>query len=134
MDRATLEAKLRAFFTDAPANVVAVYLYGGHARDTANDRSDVDLAVLHAIEPPRSFESLPLDLESDLERVLGLPVQAVVLDHAPVDLVHRVLRDGILVLDRDRSRRIRFEVKARNEFFDLRPVLERYRAPRAAGR
>jgi hypothetical protein len=38
-----------------------------------------------------------------------------------------VLRDGLLVLDRDPSVRIRFEVRARNEYFDLLPFLLRYR-------
>ena len=66
--------------------------------------------------------------------MLGLPVQLVALNRAPVDLVHRVLRDGKLIVDRDRGRRIRFEVKARNEFFDLQPVLARYRAPRDEAR
>jgi len=33
-----------------------------------------------------------------------------------VDLIHRVLRDGILVYEQDRSRRIRFEVQARNAY------------------
>ncbi len=51
----------------------------------------------------------------------------VVLNRAPPDLVHRVLRDGKLVLDRSPSKRIRFEVKARNEFFDLLPILRQYR-------
>ena len=58
---------------------------------------------------------------------LGLPVQVVVLNTAPVDLVHRVLRDGRLLIDIDPSARVRFEVKARNEYFDLLPVLRRYR-------
>jgi len=51
----------------------------------------------------------------------------VVLNDAPVDLVHRVLRDGRLVVERDRPARIRFEVRARREFLDLRPVLLHYR-------
>ena len=64
--------------------------------------------------------------------MLGVPVQVVALNHAPVDLVHRVLRDGKLLVDRDPSARIRFEVRARNEFFDLKPILDRYRAARRA--
>ena len=64
--------------------------------------------------------------------MLGVPVQVVALNHAPVDLVHRVLRDGKLLVDRDPSARIRFEVRARNEFFDLKPILDRYRAARSA--
>lgn len=129
-----LEATLRELLDRTPSKIVAVYLYGSRARGTATTRSDVDLAVLYAEDPPATLDDLPLDLEADLERVLGMPVQAVVLNTAPVDLVHRVLRDGKLVLDRDRGRRIRFEVRARNEYFDLQPFLERYRAPRAADR
>jgi hypothetical protein len=44
------------------------------------------------------------------------------------------LRDGRVVLDRDASARIRFEVKSRNEYFDLLPFLRRYRADPAAPR
>ena len=54
------------------------------------------------------------------------------LDRAPVDLVHRVLRDGLLVLDRDPPRRIRFEMRARLEYLDLLPVLRRYRRQECA--
>lgn len=129
-----LEATLREFFAHAPPEIIAAYLYGSRARGTATDQTDIDVALLYVEPPPRSLDGLPLDLEADLERMLGVPVQAIALNGAPVDLVHRVLRDGKLVLDRDRSRRIRFEVTARNEYFDLQPFLERYRAPRAAGR
>jgi hypothetical protein len=41
-----------------------------------------------------------------------------------------VLRDGRLLIDRNRSARIAFEVRTRNEAFDLEPMLTRYRAAR----
>ncbi len=50
-------------------------------------------------------------MAADLEERLGQAVDLVVLNRAPVDLIHRVLRDGILVYERDRSARIRFEVQ-----------------------
>jgi predicted nucleotidyltransferase len=134
VDADSLEAALRAFFTNAPTCIVAVYLYGSRARGDARRDSDVDVALLYAVTPPRTFESLPLDIEGELERRLGLPVQAIVLNHAPPDLVHRVFRDGRLILDRDRAQRIRFEVKLRSEFLDLQPVLARYRAVRPPAR
>ena len=77
-------------------------------------------------------------LEGDLERALGGPVQVVALNRAPPDLVHRVLRDGRLILDRDPAARIRFEVRSRNEFFDLAPIRRLYRrypaAPTSVGK
>ncbi|MBI1736180.1 MAG: nucleotidyltransferase domain-containing protein [Candidatus Rokubacteria bacterium] len=134
MRPAAVDEVLRTFFSTAAPEIVTAYLYGSRARGTATADSDVDVAVLYAEDPAPSLEGLPLDLEAELERVLGLTVQVVALNRAPVDLVHRVLRDGVLVLDRDRSRRIRFEVRARNEFFDLQPFLARYRAAPAAPR
>ena len=128
MNAEQLESALRRAFSTAPPEIVAVYLYGSRARGTATARSDVDLGVLYTAPPSPSLETLPFDIEAELERGLGAPVEIVVLNDAPVDLVHRVLRDGTLLLDRDPPRRIRFEVKARNEFFDLQPLLARYRA------
>ncbi len=58
------------------------------------------------------------------------------LNRASADLVHRVLRDGRLVLDRDRAARIRFEVRSRNEYFDMaqvRALYRRYPVPTRSG-
>jgi predicted nucleotidyltransferase len=127
-ERAAIEQALRTFFARERRGVVAAYLFGSVARGTSRRGSDVDIAILCSGSPPTSLADLPLDLEADLERLLGAPVQVVVLNRAPVDLIHRVLRDGVLLVDRDPSIRILFEVRARNEFFDLQPVLARYRA------
>jgi hypothetical protein len=72
------------------------------------------------------------EIAADLERELSRPADVVVLNRAPADLVHRVLRDGILVCENDPSLRIRFEVAKRNEYFDLLPMLRRYRRTPAA--
>jgi len=122
-----IEQALRGFFASRAEGVVAAYLFGSVARRTAGPSSDVDVAVLYAVAPPATIDGLPVDLENDLAQLLRRPVQVVVLNTAPVDLVHRVLRDGVLVLDRDPGARIRFEVRARNEYFDLQPILARYR-------
>ena len=127
MDRAKIEKQLREFFAADPRGAVSAYLFGSVARGSAGPRSDVDVGVLLADDPPRTLAGLLLDLEDDLRQRLRLPIQLVVLNRASVDLVHRVLRDGRLLLDRDPSRRIAFEVRARREYFDLLPVLRRYR-------
>lgn len=117
---------LRASLLDT-AGVVTAYLFGSMARGDGSAESDVDVAILLDHQPRPSLKSMPLDLEARLERLLGRPVQIVVLNRASPDLVHRVLRDGQILVDRDRPRRLRFEVQARNEYFDIAPVLRRYR-------
>lgn len=127
MPTTSIEQALRKFFAARPTGIVAAYLFGSVARGTAGARSDVDVAVLYEAAPPATIEGLPLDLEDAIHQLVARPVQVIVLNTAPVSLVHRVLRDGVLVLDRAPGARIRFEVRARNEFFDLQPILARYR-------
>lgn len=111
--------------------LLCAYLFGSAARGEERPDSDLDLAVLFRDDPPRTLAGLHLDLADRLTGVLGgRRIDLVVLNRAPVDLVHRVLRDGVLLLERDRSARIRFEVRARNEYFDLLPHLQRYRKAR----
>ena len=119
--------QLRAAFDHADANLVCAYLYGSLARGQEHRESDVDIAVLYATEPPSTLDGLGVALSTALERHLGRPVDLVVLNRAPVDLIHRVLRDGILLHDRHPAARIRFEVKTRNAYFDLLPYLRQYR-------
>jgi predicted nucleotidyltransferase len=126
VDCAVLQ-QLRAFFDREYIGVVCVYVYGSVARGEAHGKSDIDVAVLYAQEPFPTLDGLGLELSSTLERLLGRPVDLVVLNRAPLDLIHRVLRDGVLVYDSDPSSRIRFEVQARSAYFDLLPYLRQYR-------
>lgn len=111
----------------ADPDVAAVYVFGSVARGTARAGSDVDVGVLYTTPPAPTLLAQPFAAEADLTAKLGRAVQVVVMNGAPVDLIHRILRDGALVIDRDPSARIAFEVRARNEYFDLLPILRRYR-------
>lgn len=119
----TVADQLRDFFARDPRGAVAVYLFGSEARGTARASSDVDVGVLLEAEPPRTLEGLRFDLQDDLQAFLRRTVDLVVINRAPPDLVHRVLRDGVLVLDRDRARRIGFEIATRNARVTDEPLL-----------
>jgi len=107
--------------------IVSVYLFGSFASGSEDPESDVDLGLLYSEAPGGRLEDQPFLLEADLSESLGRPVQCVVMNLAPTDLVHRILRAQKLLLDRDPSLRIQFEVAARNRYFDLKPLLDRYR-------
>jgi hypothetical protein len=109
------------------ASVAVAYLFGSHARGDVRHDSDVDVGVLLADESEPRLGGPRDDLARALERSLGVPVDVIDLARAPADLVHRVLRDGDLILDRDPVRRVRFEVKRRAEYLDLKPYLDAHR-------
>lgn len=128
MDTTEIVARLEDYFSRTDRALAAVYLFGSFARETQRDGSDVDVGLLFAGEAPDPGISGPrARIEGELEEELGRPVQAVTLNSAPPDLVHRVLRDGRLVHEVDPSRRVQFEVSARSRYLDLLPILRRYR-------
>lgn len=126
-----IENEVRDFFDKHSGGLVAAYLFGSHSRGTQTVDSDVDVGVLLDNEPPTGFAGLHLDLQADLAMALGHDVDLIVLNRAPPDLIHRVLRDGKLIVDLDPSCRIRFEVRARSQYLDLLPALREYRKQRA---
>lgn len=135
MDAASSVERLRRAFRGRERGVAAVYLFGSVARGESRPDSDLDVAVLFEPAPERgTFESLRLDLRVELESELGQEIDFVVLNHAPPDLACRVLRDAALVIEPDPSARVRFEVRARNEYWDLKPYLDEYRRTPGASR
>ena len=121
--QAILDAVARTVESYAP-ELIAVYVFGSVGRGDGRESSDVDIGVLRqrGAAAGAPFGGLPLDLEGELERVLGREVQVVALEAAPPDFVHDVLRDGVVVVDHDRAARIRFEVQARNGV--IRPLAD----------
>ena len=125
-DAVVREQLKQALSRYAGEDVACVYLFGSVARGESRAGSDVDLAVLYDPEPTPTL-TVSSVLAGELEKVLRRTVDLVVVNFAPPDLVHRILRDGELVFERDASARIQFEIRARNEYFDVLPYLTEYR-------
>jgi len=127
MCRRSIVEQARSALAPHSAGLVCAYLFGSQARGDATARSDVDIAILYRDEPPATLDGLGLDLAALMEQAVQRPVDVVVLNRASPDLVHRVLRDGVLIVETDPSARVRFEVRARAEYFDILPYLQEYR-------
>jgi predicted nucleotidyltransferase len=111
-------------------DVVAALLIGSRARGTAGPLSDVDVAFWHdpSLAPPERAR-LRLELTRDAARALGSDeVDVVPLNYASPLLRHRAIRDGRLLVERDRKTRVRLHARAIVEYLDtipLRAELER---------
>jgi len=106
-------------------DIVCAYLFGSVVKETAGPRSDVDVAVL--LRDGLSREEMAewrLQLLVDLGAFSDREVDVVVLNTAPPVLQNQVLRYGRLIYERDREQRIRFEVRARQVYFDVKPMLD----------
>jgi len=133
MDVDALADRLRRTLRDDPSAPRAAWLFGSLARGEGHADSDADVAVLFGEPPPATLCGGGLALEGRLESSMAMSIDLIVLDDAPVDLIHRVLRDGQLLYDDDPSLRVRFEIRSRNAYFDLLPYLREYRGT-AGGR
>jgi len=107
--------------------VIAAYLFGSQARGTAGPLSDVDLAVWSSSSGDPAVQLELAALAGEAVRSAS-DVELVVLDRAPVLLRHRVLRDGLRLVDRDPRERVRREAATLCEYLDtqwLRDELSR---------
>lgn len=133
MSTSDIETRARRVLAATQEPLICAYLYGSHARGTGTAESDVDVAVLLSTYAGQQGLLGPLPrLRGALERALEREVDLIDMRIAPPDLIHRILSEGVLLVDRAPDQRIAFEVQARNTYFDLLPYLRLYREGRAA--
>ena len=99
------------------------------ARGRVIPLSDVDIALL-LIAPLPPYERLTMELtiQGDIEAACGLsPVDVRAISEAPLTVQGRIVQQGILLYERDRARRIAFEIETRKRYFDFAPVARRLR-------
>jgi predicted nucleotidyltransferase len=104
--------------------VIAASLIGSQARGTAGPLSDVDVAVWHTPDLDAGKRlHLRLDLAQAAARALGTDeVDIVLLNGASPLMRHRAIRDGKLLVQRDRKARVQLQARALIEYLDTEPL------------
>lgn len=107
-----------------PEPVVLAYLFGSHARGTADAESDIDIAVLADPHlPAEARAELRLHLMQTFAEALHVPVErldVVVLQDAPLLLRYNVVRGGRPLFTRDAAARRAFERSVERSYDDQR--------------
>ncbi len=125
MSLGSIVDKLKTYFLDK--DVAAVYLFGSYAKGKERKSSDLDIGILHNTnsDPVKNFES-NLEYAVQLEEITGIPVDVLDLEKVNTYLLHQLMRNRILILDKDTKRRVAFEVARRKEYFDRKSFYKTY--------
>lgn len=126
-DEITARLKTCAAEVLAKFPVEIAYLHGSVARGCPLPTSDVDVAVLLTeLPPPYDRLRLEFDIQAALEDACGLSnLDVRAINKAPLMVQGHIIQEGVLLYNRDKDRRVAFEVLTRKKFFDYRPTAER---------
>ena len=93
--------------------VLFAYLFGSQARGKASERSYFDIAVYLSGEGKGSAAMRGFYIEAAITRLLGTDdIQVVVLNGLDSPLFgFEVIKDGVLLVDRNTAERIEFEAR-----------------------
>lgn len=111
-------------YLDSQEDVLLAYLFGSVVSGRSNPMSDVDLAVLVQPQPdPPSLLERQLSLSRGVAQYAGREVDLVLLNRASPLMKYEVTRHGRVLYERRPAERIAFEARARQRYFDLKPML-----------
>jgi uncharacterized protein len=106
--------------------VLFCYLFGSQAAGMSIAKSDIDVGVFLDNKKVTDFSGERLKLIESISRTVKKDVDVVILNTAAPFLRYVVLREGKIIFERSESERVDFELKATNDYFDFKPVLEKY--------
>jgi len=107
--------------------VVFAYLYGSIARGESHKYSDVDLAVFLK-EPLKNYRKLLYLIT--LIKLRGVEIDVRVLNNAPPLFRYNVIKEGIILVDKDTKLREEFVYRTLVEALDIKESIEYYRKRR----
>mgnify|MGYP006284829349 CR=1 FL=1 len=117
--------KIKKYFNELD-KVIAVYLFGSLAKETFNDNSDIDLALMleDDLDKVTVFD-LKLKVMGELESLLDYEVDIVIFSQADLRLQHQIIK-GQLLKGKDNKQRVKREQKSLDQYLDMKYFYDRY--------
>lgn len=107
--------------------VTAAYLFGSMAKGKTTGESDIDLGLLlkDDFNLLANFD-YKLRLIRELEELTSKRMDIVFINTADPILQYEIRKHGKLVFERDKQKRIAYEILARKMYFDFLPMHKKY--------
>ncbi len=91
-------------------NVIAIYLFGSHAKGEATPLSDIDIAVI--LENPTS------ESEADIGSLSSPEIDVVLFHRLPLHIKYEVFKYGKEIFVRDEEKLLEIKLKIMREYLD----------------
>jgi predicted nucleotidyltransferase len=111
------------------ADIEFAYLFGSKAKGIKDKRSDWDIAIYFKKDPWKLSKWAAFYLEAEITREISEDVQVIILNDldSPVFLF-QIIKDGLLLVDNNTSKRILYEAKVLKKYHDWHYFLRRHMA------
>ena len=121
-----IKQKIKPVF-EKDKDIVFGYVFGSQVTGKTNFESDVDIAVFLDEKRVKDMFKKRLSLIGKLEGVLKTTTEVVVLNEIKsIFFKFVIIKEGKKVFERDHSRRVDFELRTMQEYYDYQPFLEEY--------
>ena len=112
--------------------IAGIYIYGSFLKGNLRKESDIDIAILPSYNVD---DSMRLQLISRIEsffmtlfKEMGIEREFSVLDmkgkYVSFELLYKIITEGILLFEKDRTERLEFENAVKRDYFDFIPFLK----------
>jgi len=108
-------------------DILFAYLFGSAATQKGfNLKSDIDIAIYLDEKVKDTFKKR-LRLMVETERSLNRETEVVILnDINSIFFKFVIIKEGKLIFERDHQKRVEFELKTMQDYFDFKPFIEKY--------
>ncbi|ADG13808.1 DNA polymerase beta domain protein region [Methanocaldococcus infernus ME] len=121
INREEIKKKIKKIL-DKKDEVVFAYIYGSF-NETSFFR-DIDIGVYVDENKVKDFLEYELKLSTEIERVIGFPIDVKVLNSTPLRFKYRIIK-GEPLISRDEDVRLKFVEKVLMEYLDFKPIEEK---------
>jgi predicted nucleotidyltransferase len=121
-----IRKKLTSFFKKEKG-ILFAYLFGSAVRGRLISESDIDIAVYLDKKRVKDTFKKRLKLMVEFERILKRETDVVILnDVKSVFFKFVIIKEGKLLFERNRQKRIEFELEVMRDYYDFSPFMEKY--------